>query len=496
MKLNHAANKSTENVSNQVFTGLRWTGGTQVFQQILNLAFSVVMARLLVPEDYGLLAMASVFTGVVFFVLDLGLSAAIVQRPDLKERQISSVFWINVGMGLIMMLLGVASSWPIAQFYNSPSVQPIIIALSFNFILFSLGATQGALLTRQMDFKTLQLRTLIAQVVSVVCAIALAFSGFGVWSLVARILIAALIEVILMWSVSNWSPNWSFAWADVKELSGFSSDVFTSNLLIYVGRNADNLLIGKFIGTTSLGYYAMAYNVMMLPVQRCSQMFVKVMFPALARMKEDTEKFKRSWLRAIRLTGAVIVPLMLGLICLTPQFVWVIYGERWLPVVPLLQLLAVSGIVQTLAQLNRIVLLALGKTRLGLKLTFISVFVALASFIVGLPYGVTGVALSFTLASTIAETFFLFKTLQCIGVSYIQYFSSLSGVMVAAGGMSLVVLALVTSLSIDPGILVALAIPVGGVVYLLLLRIFAPLALAEALNIMPKRFTKRWINPS
>lgn len=496
MKSNHAANKSKENVGNQVFAGLRWTGGTQIFQQILNLAFSVVMARLLVPEDYGLLAMASVFTGVVFFVLDLGLSAAIVQRPDLKERQISSVFWINVAMGLIMTLLGVAFSWPIAQFYNSPGVQPIIIALSFNFILFSLGATQGALLTRQMDFKTLQLRTLIAQVVSVVCAIALAFLGYGVWSLVARILIAALVEVVLMWSVSNWHPNWSFSWADVRELSGFSSDVFTSNVLIYIGRNTDNLLIGKFIGTTSLGYYSMAYNVMMLPVQRCSQMFVKVMFPALSRMKEDIEKFKRSWLRAIRLTAAVIVPLMLGLICLAPQFVKVIYGERWLPAVPLLQLLAVCGIVQTLAQLNRIVLLSLGKTRLGLKLTFISVFIALASFMVGLPYGVTGVALSFTVASTVAEAFFLLKTLECIGIGYIQYLSSLNGVILAAGGMSVAVLALVANLSIDPAILLAIAIPLGGVVYLLLLRFLAPLALSEALNIMPKRFAHRWSKPS
>lgn len=496
MKLNHATNKSTDNVGKQVFAGLRWTGGTQVFQQFLNLAFSVVMARLLVPEDYGLLAMASVFTGVVFFVLDLGLSAAIVQRPDLKERQISSIFWINIAMGLIMTLLGIASSWPIARFYNSPGVQPLVIALSLNFLLFSMGATQGALLTRQMDFKTLQLRTLIAQIVSVTCAITLAFLGFGVWSLVSRILIAGLIEVILMWSVSTWSPTWSFAWADVKELSGFSSDVLTSNLLIYIGRNADNLLIGKFLGTTSLGYYAMAYNVMMLPVQRCSQMFVKVMFPALSRLKEDAEKFKRSWLRAIRLTGAVVVPLMLGLICLTPQFVQVIYGEPWLPVVPLLQLLAISGIVQTLAQLNRIVLLALGQTRLGLKLIFISVFITLVSFIVGLPYGVTGVALSFAVASTISETFFLFKTLECINVSYIQYFSSLNGVMVAAGGMSLAVLALVTNLPVNPATLLAIAVPFGGVVYLLLLRLFAPLALSEALNIMPKRFVQRWAKPS
>lgn len=451
------------------------------------------MARLLTPEDFGVLAMASVFTGIVFFVLDLGLGAALVQRQKLEEHQISSVFWMNVSMGFVLTLLGMASSWAIAGFYKNSAVQPVIAALSCNFVIFSLSSTQLALLKRQMNFRSLELRTLVGQFFGITCSLAMAFLGLGVWSLVGRILIAAGIETALLWSISSWRPSWGFSWADVRELSGFSSEVFAANLLGYVGRNADNFLIGRFVGATELGYYAMAYNLMMFPVQRFSQLLSGVLFPVLSRLQENLEKVKSSWFRATRLIAAFTVPLMLGLIALAPQFVRVVYGEKWLPAVPLLQILAVSGINQSLVQLNATVLLALGKTRLRLKLTVLAVSLAIISFLVGLPFGVIGVAACFTVANTVSATLILLKTLECLDSSYFQYICNLSGTLAAAGGMCIAVLALGLGLPIASAPLLAIAIPSGCVVYLTLLRFIAPSVLNEAFSMLPERFTRPWL---
>lgn len=486
-------NPSTSNLRKRLFIGLRWTGSSQVVQQILNLGSSIVLARLLAPQDFGLLAMASVFTGVVFIVLDLGLGSAIVQTKDLEERQISSVFWMNVLVGLVMTVLVILLSWPIAAFYNSPRVQPIIVGLSLNFFVFSLGSTQQALLTRRMNFRSLELRTLGGHLAGTICGVALAFWGYGVWSLVARILITGLVGMILLWSVSGWRPSWSFCWADVRPLVGFSNDVLAANLLGYVGTNADNLLIGRFVGVNDLGYYALAYHIMRLPVQRFSQVLVKVLFPALSRLQEDLEKVKRSWFRAARLTGAVTIPMMSGLIALAPQLIPVVYGEQWLPAVPVLQVLCVIGAVQSITIINSSVLLALGKSRLRLKLIFLSIAFALASFVVGLPFGIMGVATSFTIVNTATSAYMLIKTLECVNSNFGEYFHNLAGVLAATGGMTLVVLAIAQGLPLAVPLILVLAIPAGCIVYLLLLRWVAREILQEAWNILPERFTKRWL---
>lgn len=493
MTQNDPVNKSTQNVSGKLFAGVRWTGMSQIVQQILNLGCSVVIARLLSPEDFGLLAMASVFTGIVFFVLDLGLNAVIVQRQNIEERQISSIFWINVGLGLLMTLVGISASWAIAGFYDSPAVQPIVALLSCNFLVSSLSRTQAAVLTRRMEFRSLALRTLTGLIVGSACSVVLAFWGWGVWSLVGRILIAGAVETIVLWSVSSWRPSLRFRWTDVRDLIGFSSDVLIADLLRYFGRSADNLLIGKFVGVTELGFYALAYNVMMLPVLRGAQMLAGVMFPALSRLQDDLEKLRCSWFRATRTIGAVTVPLMLGLIVLAPQLVQIVYGQKWLPAVPLLQVLTVSGIFQALGFLNSTVLLALGKTHLRLKLTFISVGLAVVAFLVGLPYGAFGVATCFTIMNVVTETFFLIKTLECVGASYSQYMQNLSGVTVSAIGMSVVLSVLGLNSVLAPAAILAIAIPLGSAVYLLLLNFLAPNILTELLTILPKRFTKSWL---
>lgn len=479
----------TGTLQSRLFSGLRWTALSQMLQQVLNLGCSVVMARLLQPEDFGILAMACVFTGVVYFVLDMGLTAALVQRRDLGSVQISSIFWIDVLLGLTMTLVGWVSAGWIAEFYQNPAVQPVVLLLSCNFLVTSLSRTQAALLTRNMAYRSLELRTFISQLVAAIVAVALAIAGFGVWSLAARIVVAGLVGTLLLWSISPWRPRLEFQAAEIRELVHFGNDVLVGNLLAYLSRNADNLLIGRFVGATALGYYSWAYNLMMLPIHRFTQVLASAAFPALVHLQDDPGKLQRAWFRGVRLIGAVVIPCMVGLIILAPQVVVVVYGSQWLPAVPVLQVLCVNGMIQSLGRIDSTVLLALGKTRLRLKLTIVSVALAMLAFLLGLPYGILGVALAYTLVSTGTAIFSTWKTLECLGVNLQQYAQTLTGVVVATAGMGAVLIAL-TQLPLAAGPLLPLEILLAGSAYLLLLRWLATSTWMEFQDLLPQRLRR------
>jgi O-antigen/teichoic acid export membrane protein len=481
----------TQGLRGRLFSGLRWTGASQIFQQVINLAWSISMAHLLPPADFGLLAMASVFTGIVYFVLDLGLGAVVVQHKNLTDQHLSSIFWLNVFVGLLMTLVCMAFSGPIAWFYNQPIVQPLVILLACNFLLYSLSLTQSALLTRNMDFRTLGLRTLGGLLVGSVVSVAMAAYGLGIWSLVGRVLITSLIGIILLWSVSGWRPSWHFRWADVREFIGFSSEVLVSSLLGHVGRNADNLLIGHFVGATQLGYYSLAYNLMMFPVQRFTQVLVEVLFPALSRLQDDTEKLARSWFRAARMITAITAPLMFGLIVLTEPFVRCVYGETWMPTVPLLRILAVLGIVQSLGILDTTVLISLGQSKLQLKLVAVSVSVSLVCFTIGLSWGSVGVAACFLAGSLATSTFFLQKTLSFLKLKYLAYVRNLIGVLSAAAGMGLTVFLTQLWLHVHSAPDLLLMILYGVLVYLFLLCWTDRSILAEFIGVLPDNLSHR-----
>jgi O-antigen/teichoic acid export membrane protein len=485
------SSQPTKGLRGRLFSGLRWTGASQVVQQALNLSWSVVMAHLLLPSDFGLLAMASVFTGLVYFVLDMGLSTVIVQRPSLEENQLSSIFWLNIMLGLGLTLLGIASSWPIAAFYSTPMVQPVTALMSCNFLLFSLGTTQTALLTRRMEFRSLEVRNLAGLVLGSVCSIGMALLGFGVWSLVARLLVASLVGTILLWFAADLRPRLHFQWADVREFIGFSTEVLMGNIVGYAGRNADNLLIGRFLGAINLGYYSLAYNLMMFPVQRFTQALVSVLFPAFSRLQEDHKTLVEGWFRATRLLGALVAPLMFGLAALTGPFVLVVYGQKWLPAVPVLQVLALSGLVQSLAWLDSTVLIALGQSSLRLKLVTAGVAVSLGAFILGLSWGIVGVAAFFVIGNAFMSFYALIRTLGYLQTPVSAYLSNLAGVLTSAFLMTCGVLLLTASIEIRdlPGLLGAVCF--GAFLYLLFLFWFAPKIIGEVLDFLPQKLAHR-----
>ncbi len=310
----------------RVLRGVAWKVISQVFGQGASTIVAIILARLLFPSDYGLAAMVIVFAAVVPVFSDVALGAALVQRRHLTEADRSTVFWTSVAVGFVFTVLGIAASWPIADFYGEPEVQPLFAALSLTFLVTALSATQKALLTRAMNFRRLELLLMAANLAAGVGGIALAVAGYGAWAIIGQQVIAAVATTVLLWTLSGWTPSFMFSPASLRSMAGFSANVFSTRLLFYVNRNADNLLIGRVFGSAALGPYALAYNLMLVPSSRLTWPITEVLFPAFSEIQDDARRVARAWFRVTRLIGAVTVPAMLGLIVVAPEFVIVVLG--------------------------------------------------------------------------------------------------------------------------------------------------------------------------
>jgi O-antigen/teichoic acid export membrane protein len=379
----------------RTFYGLGWSGTAQVFRQLLQFATSVVLARLLSPQEFGLIGMIVVFTGFASLFTDLGLGAAIVQKLDLEERHLSSAFWVSIAVGLLLTGLTVAVAPLMARFYDEPDLEPFTRVIAFNFLVGSVNVVQNALLLKNMDFRLLFQIEIVATGLAGLAAIGMAFMGFGVWSLVVQSLLITAISVGMMWWLSAWRPTMAVDIRALKELLGFSSNLLGFNVLNYWVRNLDNFLIGKFIGPSGLGIYTRAYSLMLLPITQVTSVVSRVMFPALSAIQKDVERVRHAYLRSTQAIALVTFPMMIGLLVVAEPFVLVVYGEMWSEVIPILRVFCLIGMGQSIGTTVGWIYTSQGRADLMLKWGIFSAVVYAISFIIGLRWGVMGVAVAY-----------------------------------------------------------------------------------------------------
>jgi O-antigen/teichoic acid export membrane protein len=385
----------------KVRSGLGWKLMTFLIGQGTQSAVAILLAHLLLPRDFGLAGMAIAFSGLAAVFSDLGLGMALIQRRTLTEEDRSTVFWINVGGGAALTLLGVALSPVVADFFSNARVMPLFAVLSCSFVLVALGQTQAALLTREMSFRSLELRTIAATLVGAAAAVWLAVAGFGPWAIIAQVLCTSGASTLMLWTVSPWRPRLAFSRSSFKTLGSFGFKTLLIRLLLYVNLNGDNLLIGRYIGSVALGVYAIAYNVMLLPTSRITGPVRDVLYAAFVRLQNEPRRMGEAWLRFNSLTASLLVPAFLGLVVTAPDFVPLVLGRRWDAAIPVLEFLSVAGVAQSLQAFNGQVYQALGLPGLFLRFMVFSTGVTFSAFVIGLHWGVSGVAASFAVARTI-----------------------------------------------------------------------------------------------
>lgn len=381
--------------------GLYWSGASQAGKQISQFIIVAILARLLSPNDFGLLAMATVFINFGMIFSEMGISSALIQKQDTHDRHYYSAFWLNVVVGIALTLIFATISPLIAWFYKKPELQLILAVISINYFISSFVVIQQTILTKEMDFKSLAIRDIIAVVLSGGIGIYMAFHGFGVWSLVFQSITFTLFNAILLWALSPWRPKYQFAKSDIKDIFGFSANLTGFNVVNYFARNVDQLLIGKFLGAQALGYYSLAYRLMLYPLQNISWVIGKVMFPAFSKIHDNLEKVRGNYLKTVKIIALIAFPIMLGLFAVAPEFIKVIFGIKWAEAITTIRILCVCGLFQSIGTTVGVIYLSLGRVDMLFKLQFWGTALVVVFILIGLKWGINGVALFYTLQSVL-----------------------------------------------------------------------------------------------
>lgn len=423
----------------RVMSGVAWKAASLTFLQLSRFAVSVVLARMLAPHDWGLAAMVAIFSGFIVLFTDSALGTALIQRRRLTATDKSTVFWTSTVVGVLLTGAGIALAGPLAGFYGEPTVKPLFEVASLGFVIGCVGTTQTSLLVRDLNFRSLELRQIAATFVGAVVGISLAASGFGAWAIVLQQLAASVVATLLVWKLSHWRPSFSFSFGSLRSLSVFTGNVFAQNALYVAGRSVDKLIIGRFLGAASLGTYTLATTVILAPFNQVAAPLQQVLFPAMSQIQDDKRRLASVWIRVTRLVGAVSMPALVGLILVAPDFVAVVFGPSWEGAVPVIQILAVVGLIQSLQTLNGEILLALGRSGTLLRFTVLWFVSSLTAVIVGVQWGIIGVAVCYAVASVVVEPVNAWMTARALQMSVWDFARSLSGVARAAVVMGLAV---------------------------------------------------------
>lgn len=359
----------------------------------------IILGRLLPPADFGLVAMATVVTGFANLFRDLGSAAAIIQKRDTNAQLLDSLFWLNLVFGFgVAVLLGLIAPL-IASGFSEPRLKEVLWILLLSFPLASLGSVHQALLEKASRFRPLAIIESAAAIIGLVGAVWAGWSGWGVFSLVLQTLLATLFTSIGLWVVSKWRPGFNWDASEIHGVLGFGGNLVGFNIFNYLIRNIDNLFIGRFLGSTDLGYYSMAYRLMLWPLQNISSVVGRALFPVFSCLQVDRGRLAGAYVRATAAITLITAPMMFGFFVLREPFVMVALGERWLPVAEVLAWLVPVGLLQSIGTTVGSLYLATGRTDVMFKWSVGAGLLVIPAFAIGLHWGITGIAAAYFVAS-------------------------------------------------------------------------------------------------
>jgi O-antigen/teichoic acid export membrane protein len=451
----------------QLRSGLYWVAFGRVLQVAIQISFTAALSRMLSPGDYGVMAMVAVFTGFATILADGGFNSALIQRKEITEIHTQTVFWINLGTSVSMAVTTCLMAPYLARFFLAPTLTPLFRIISINFVLGSLGGAPGAILEKRMQFRTIALNLNLSLIVSGVFGVAFAFFGAGVWSLVAQSMaFSATNSLMRCWSC-RWRPRLAFDRRVLRDLLGFSGNYYVYGSINYWGRNADNLLVGKFFGAAILGSYSRAYSLMLLPMSQINSVVAQVVFPGFSSIQDDLNRIKSIYLRALGVVSLVTFPTMMGLEVAAAPFVNTLYGGKWSDVVLFIKILAPVGMLQSIGNTVGWIYLPLGKTNLMLYTSATVVIGEIISFGIGIKIGsATALAVCYALFYLIAFYPFMSIAWRTLNIRPSEAFSILAGPFLSSLAMGAVVCGLGASMPAAWGSGKALLALIGsGVVF-------------------------------
>jgi len=393
-----AKHDSDSNLAKRSLQGGALAAASQAINFTLRFGATAVLARVLSPRDYGLVAMSAVVVGLAGVFKDAGLTTATIQREEINHQQISTLFWINVILGAAICAMVALSSGLVASFYGAHELRDITIALSATFALSGLTVQHQALLRRQMRFRALSVIQIASGALGAFTAIVMAVNGLGYWSLVGMPLAIATGQLAGSWIALRWIPSLPRKAEGVGKMLNFGTDVLVFQVINYFARQSDNLLIGWKWGPTAVGLYEKAYSLLLMPVSQINTPLASVVVPALSKSRSDPQEYKRILMGALELIFSLTIPLLFFLAILSEQVVALWLGEDWLECASIFRYLLPAAVIGTILNTTGWTLLSQGNTKLFRTMGIVNSVIIVSCIAIGLAHGVAGVAVAYSLA--------------------------------------------------------------------------------------------------
>lgn len=372
----------------QTISGITWSIIDNAYTQIVTFVVGIILARLLEPKEFGLIGMIMIFIAIAQSFVDSGFSQALIRKKDCNEKDYNTVFYFNISISVIFYLILFVSADLISSFFNQIELINIIKVMGLSVILNGLGIVQGAQLTKEIDIKTQTKISAVANTISGILSIILAYIGFGVWSLVWRTISNNLFRIVLLWMWHKWRPKLVFSLQSFKELFGFGSKLLASGLLNTIFENLYYLVIGKYFSAQQLGYYTRALTFANLPSSNINGVIQRVSYPVLAKIQDDTNSLKAGFKKLIKNTMFITFVLMLIMVAVAEPLILTLIGIKWQQSVIYLQLLSFALMLYPLHSLNLNVLNVKGRSDLFLKLEIIKKILVIPVIIIGILLGI------------------------------------------------------------------------------------------------------------
>jgi O-antigen/teichoic acid export membrane protein len=440
--------------------------GVQSTQFALNLASTAILARLLAPEDFGLIAMASAVSNFLVLFLDLGLGSATIQRSDLTQHQASALFWINTGLGLFLAAILAGLAPLVARFYGYPQLTRVTIVLALGFVIGGVSVQPTALLRRQMQFARLAAIDLTSLGIGLAVAVGSALSGAGYWSLVYFQLAQSATAAVGLWLACGWRPSLPVRSVRVRHLLSFGAGLTTFNALAYLSRTLDNVIIGRSAGSAALGLYLKSYSMLLLPVDRVRGPASAVVVPALSLLQADAARFRSYFLKAIMCVAAVGMPTVVFLFVFAREAVVLVLGAKWQESVPLFQVLAAAAFVETFNTVGGWACTPFGKSGRLIRWQIFATLVMVACFLIGARWGVLGVAIACSVSTVVLRVPGIPYLLKGSPVSPADLLRALARPACASIAAGIIIFWLRSGLPVRGVFLLMTAAPVFGALYL------------------------------
>lgn len=384
-----------QDLGRKAVRGVAWLGSGQMVRLAVSFGTSVMLARLLLPSDFGLFTMTYMAAELAQLFAAFGFGSAIIQQQTTKPSVLNSCFWANIAIGLVVSG-GLLASGPLVEMYfRVDGIAPLLLPLALNMLLGAGMVVPQSLLTQRLQFKQLTAAQVTGSLASALATIAAAAAGFGVWSLALQPLVGNLVTGGMMLAYSSWLPERRFNFEDIRPLLNFSNNLLANNFIDFIARNLPVLIIGRVLGAAAVGFYGMATGLTGMVVFQISSVIVRVLFPTLSALKDDPRALREAWFKATSAIAVLAWPVMAGAIATAPDLLLVVFGERWSPSIVPFQVLCVLMSVQAVATTSSTVLMAMGRADLMLRITVISAVAYAIALSIGAQFSVTGVAVAY-----------------------------------------------------------------------------------------------------